>query len=508
MSSDQQQQEDFQLEGMYSEEQLWVLFFISYVPALLSLGGSSWIIRSIYRQRTHALHMATYQRLMIGLSVSDWIASFSLIVFKNWTLPEETNGILTQGAKGTLATCSFTAFFYNANVASALYTASLSLYFVLHIKCRVTARNMQRCIEPWLHVLSVGIMLAIGVLGLIGQAFGPSPVISGICWLHEYPNGCDDDTSLVECQRSGAEFPVAFLVFSFTIIITTISMMVLLIHVWTTERTRRQYAGGGSIHMEPSAALSLQRNLHNDSSTFSLVSPATAVEGAPDPASRPPRRHSSFRPTRQLTSSQEVELAPPPVSEQQRATLNSLRQSSSLVMTRETASQAIHYIGFFLLSFAPVMCLPFIEAERTRENAHLFFPLAVVAGIFMPLQGFFNCIIYTRPQWKDRKLQRRASVNHRSSSSNPHQHGRRWSSSQERKLQEESSPSSTTSTTDPKKDGQPSSIALPEESEEHNIVTEPHDSLLDEPAGSHPNNKHTPPLPGPMAGDSDPIYDT
>jgi hypothetical protein len=116
------------------------------------------------KRRTRAYH-----RLVGGLSLLDFSCSLWLSL-TTWPIPR-SSGVLW--ASGTDATCRLQGFFIQLGVASTLYNASLSLYFVLVI-CRGWKEHQVREIEPYLH--AIPILWALGTasaglgLGVYGSA--------------------------------------------------------------------------------------------------------------------------------------------------------------------------------------------------------------------------------------------------------------------------------------------------------------------------------------------------
>lgn len=88
-----------------SDQQERVLSILSLVFSLLSICGSTMIIARILRCRSYS---TPYNRLMIGLSVSDIVTSF-VLGFGVFLLPEETS--TRNWARGNETTCHMLGFF-------------------------------------------------------------------------------------------------------------------------------------------------------------------------------------------------------------------------------------------------------------------------------------------------------------------------------------------------------------------------------------------------------------
>jgi hypothetical protein len=83
--------------------------------------------------------------------------------------------------------------------------------------------------------------------------------------------------------------------------------------------------------------------------------------------------------------------------------------SQSRHRSKEISIQAGLYIVAFLFTYAlfGVSTLVGPSAEGVEENRHIYFPLSVLVKIFLPLQGFWNCIIFVRPRYTALKRRNR-----------------------------------------------------------------------------------------------------
>src|SRR5210317_1749140 len=121
------------------------------VPALLSIGGSVFIIYSVLTNQEKK--NSIYQRLMLGLSFSDILASH-IYFLGTWLIPEGSSGPFGDVfmAIGTDATCSYSGFFNQLAIASPLYNVSLSTYYLLRIQ-RGWRDDALKKVEPLFHLI-------------------------------------------------------------------------------------------------------------------------------------------------------------------------------------------------------------------------------------------------------------------------------------------------------------------------------------------------------------------
>jgi hypothetical protein len=101
-------------------------------------------------------------------------------------------------ASGTQGTCEAQGFFAQLGLATTLYSASLSLHFMLRIR-NVSAELICRRIEPVMHTLSILFPLITAFVALFLDLFNPLELGVG-CWIASYPTGCSADPE-VECTR-------------------------------------------------------------------------------------------------------------------------------------------------------------------------------------------------------------------------------------------------------------------------------------------------------------------
>lgn len=80
---------------------------------------------------------------------------------------------------------------------------------------------------------------------------------------------------------------------------------------------------------------------------------------------------------------------------------------SAMRRTKETGVQALLYIGSFFATYIALAIIQLVPMDETASNRSYFFGLAFVGKFFMPLQGFWNALIYFRGRRRN-TTQRRA----------------------------------------------------------------------------------------------------
>jgi hypothetical protein len=271
-------------EGMslYSEAQLRALFWSSYPSCLLSIVGSGVILYLVVREWKDC---SSYSRIMLGLAGYDFMFALGTILFKSWTVPEESG--LAYLARGNILTCNINAFFTNMLLGAYWYTAFLAIFFALTIRFEVTRQTIAKYWEPVFHLVPTLVTLFSAVFGFTMGTFNPLDELAGFCWLGEYPPRCTSGE--VECIRGGKdtmEYEVSLLLSYGTVFTTLValigSMLLIVIRVWSTERRLKKYSHGASSQWKRTKESGIQALLFIGCLVIS-VCPLLAIQISPRP---------------------------------------------------------------------------------------------------------------------------------------------------------------------------------------------------------------------------------
>lgn len=155
------------------------------VTGAISLVASTLIILSICRDRRKL--RKTYHRLVLGMSISDWITSFAIFLstwliprgYSDFSFPGSDTLITVPWAIGTDGTCQLQAALMQFAQTTVLYGVSMALFFMLIIQFRWRDARIQR-LEPLLHAIPIlwGICSAVG-----GHSAGLFGVGYPFCWM-------------------------------------------------------------------------------------------------------------------------------------------------------------------------------------------------------------------------------------------------------------------------------------------------------------------------------------
>ena len=202
----------------------WKAKWLAITPkpfALFSILGSVCIMK--YVRSSDKRRESIYHRLLLGLSVYDFVGSAAILV-GTWAIPRDTSGVYM--ASGTQGTCSAQGFFVQMGIGTPLYNASLSLYYFLVIMLGWNERKMRK-IEVWLH--------AVPNVITIGTSIAGATILNTEGHMGLYHN------SNLWCWIAPPAHPAYRLIFYYgpvwaCIAIATFSMCAIYYHVLITER--------------------------------------------------------------------------------------------------------------------------------------------------------------------------------------------------------------------------------------------------------------------------------
>lgn len=164
-----------QLLGTTNQIQAMAVVWITRFPATLSALGSLAIMYMILLARKEKLTKSNH-RLMLALSTFDVFHS-AAVAATTLASPRDTH---FYGAMGNNGTCSAQGFLLILGLAVPMYNTSLSLFFLLTIRFRVSRTTFSAKIEPILHTVSILAPLA---LAIVSVSIGGITSESVVCYL-------------------------------------------------------------------------------------------------------------------------------------------------------------------------------------------------------------------------------------------------------------------------------------------------------------------------------------
>lgn len=211
-----------------------------------------------------------YKRLLLGLSISDVIASTAYATGP-FILPVETSRRVW--ASGTTATCHFGGFITQLAFTSLWYNGMLSFFYLATIRFGVTTTTFARRFEPWIHVTCVGFNLITATVGLVFGFYDETLLGQG-CWIGYVPEGCEENGNCIGATLAWFFAGIWALVFFLGVIIN--NLIIYRYVKTTTGRTKDSTMQGPTAAEARIQAVAVQGFLYVGSFLLSYF-PAFAV---------------------------------------------------------------------------------------------------------------------------------------------------------------------------------------------------------------------------------------
>mmetsp|Transcript_20118 Transcript_20118/g.24791 ORF Transcript_20118/g.24791 Transcript_20118/m.24791 type:complete len:470 (+) Transcript_20118:77-1486(+) len=336
--------------------------FIPRVTGSISATASSLIIYLIFRSETKL--SSIYHRIMFSMSCAD-ILSSAAIALTTLPMPSEfpCEGNPWEGrAKGNIQTCEAQGFIIVAGGITGLYNAALCVYYACAIAFQMREENIHKRVEPFLHSIPMFFGLVVAIPPLFLDLYNPGP---GWCTLRSIECTAKDDFDGDQYQyiRGSNVMVKVFDVLRF------ISLGVWLILI----------VGSFSLIIRRSWRIDQELLSRNQEATNGNDGNVITVQ-----------RFSSYRQTT-------VQNVTEDDSRQDVTTTSSRSDFSDIQRKNQTTKlivkQALAYTVVLVFSILFPSILGFYRAfgDETSES---YFIIHTLTAIFLPLQGFFNFVIF------------------------------------------------------------------------------------------------------------------
>lgn len=327
--------EYFEASTDLSPEQDVALILLQIFSATLSLIGSSIIVFKIVRSLYRSKSSTPYDRIILGLSSCDILASFTYILAP-FLLPRATSKRVW--AFGNETTCSWLGFLTQLACYWAIwYNCILSFYYLLTVRFQVKRKAFVQKYEMWMHLSGAIFFPLTAAIGLMGNWYSEMRYTM-MCWIGEVPKGCDGCWGLVVAYIFGAPSSII------TLLAVIINNIVIIVFVRRT-------------------LLSSKRTTVATSSEFER----TDVESS--------------------------SLPRPSLSRQRLAHQKRLKKEAAIQGILYVTTFAMTFLPMFVIQIMEGI------VGYGDENLQKVYPLLVLNSILLPLQGFFNVFIYVRPNY-------------------------------------------------------------------------------------------------------------
>ncbi|CAJ1931668.1 unnamed protein product [Cylindrotheca closterium] len=347
--------------------------FLALLPipaSILSITGSSIIIYIALNSRTRK-KLSPYTRLLIGLSISDIVASIN-VAFASFLRPTESPRA-TSFAIGNATTCSVSGFMTTVAFSSALYSCMLSYYFLLTVRFRLKNSFIARRIEPLMHCISLGYPLISAIIGAYYDAYADTATYLG-CWIN-----CPAEKDEEECFSK----TLGWIFYGWPFLFVVVSLIVNNILIWrlvhghSVTLGRKSTRDGVAVSSDQSAAV-------NSVDDDSFLDQGTGVDDT----------YCGSNTTSPLSDV---------VNKAQKQTSDA-SADNQLRRLQLVKSQAFLFVGSyaFVTMWGGITAIGENRADSEDEELSLLvklYPIMVLNAILTPMQGFFNMSVYVRPKY-------------------------------------------------------------------------------------------------------------
>ena len=172
-----------------------IAFGAGIFSATLSfLGSATIVVLMVRRKKLNELS----NRLIFGISALDLVVCVDL--FSQPFMMRKDSGL--PFAAGNARTCAAVGFIFNYFVGCMVYSCFLSIYFLLCVRYNKKEKQLEKMLEPYVHVIAIGVPTCLGIGGMFAENFNPL-LSMGICDVAGvYPPACGFRNDM-ECERGG-----------------------------------------------------------------------------------------------------------------------------------------------------------------------------------------------------------------------------------------------------------------------------------------------------------------
>jgi hypothetical protein len=295
-----------------------------------------------------------YRRIIFGLSIGDILQSLGIFIGP-FASPIDTPNALW--AVGNLYSCDAAGFIlvFGGSMVP-LYTFSLSLYFLLRVKYRMSRAEFAKKVEWIIHTLIISFCFIGSVIILCTGSFNATRAGS-LCAPVAYPLDCDTQTDLVgECTRGRNALMFFVLFYYLPSFLSFIGMIACL-------GTLIQYT-------------------YAQEAKFRKVTSAQNQDLSKNCCGWTKHRSSTI-----MEDDENEKLSPR--GQRIRRARENLRSYS-----RETVVQSSLYMFAFLTTYSFLFIWLFLSLSGAEDQRWTFLAISLT----WPLGGLFNVLVYTRPK--------------------------------------------------------------------------------------------------------------
>ena len=276
--------EDYSISDLTDKQEMILSVFL-VCSAILSLVGSITIVYKILRSLCKNQTTTPYDRIILGLSCCDIVASCTYALGP-YLLPRETSQRVW--AIGDDSSCQKLGFLMQLSSLWAVwYNAMLSFYYLLTVRFQVKRQEFCKKYEPWLHLSGAIFFPTTALAGYVGKWYGEED-LAMTCWIAEIKTGCDEYGN--NCSGDASEL-IAYMIGAVPTVISILAVIInnAIIYIFVRKSLRSGNNGSskGSEDNESAERQTIQNRLSHEaaiqgflyvSSFLITISPAFAIQ--------------------------------------------------------------------------------------------------------------------------------------------------------------------------------------------------------------------------------------
>eukprot|EP00986_Skeletonema_menzelii_P007128 scaffold2761_cov137-Skeletonema_menzelii.AAC.9 len=272
------------------------------------------------------------------------------------------------------------------------------MYYLITIRNgRFKSQQKLSKLEPFLHIIPLGFGLGTAIVSLALNLFN-----YGLwdCWIAPYPQGCEEswrNNGSTTCTR-GDNASLYQWLFDLipkwaSILLVAINMALVYIFVRNQEiRTERWSSRAVNERVVNSSIQNSSWKNSSATSNNNVVNSSSAAEISPNVNQSQERNRGK------------VTLRASPSWQRRRQQHQARRRVG---FSRQIAQQSYLYVGALYITWLPVIVLRGIQLA----SGVTYYWLLVWVALSIPMQGFWNLLVYLRPRWlqkrRDQQMKRR-----------------------------------------------------------------------------------------------------
>lgn len=384
--------------GGQTVPQYRALLVVKAFASVLSFTGSGLIVFMSYRKRKERF----YHRLMCALSLCDMISSSAFLI-SAFAMPKETG---YPGAVGSEQTCAAAGFIYQTFYsATSVLSATLSFSFVLMVRYNLRDLQVAKRTEKWTYLAAFCLAPIVPIIALTDEALAANPFVHQ-CAFIDFPPGCNNRGT--DCIKGAWADELLTATNWLRGTMTSIAVASVIITYWTVrqiERRQLKYSFSNNLRRARAAGIR-QRTLAaangqaptaegqpvNDASQANpqpSVAPGNETEQDQSEQDQSERNQNSSRVETNQTDRNVQQSQPDEVTMRQHRTKN------RRLLSRSFCYVLAYFNSIIWNAVSRWLALNADWFGRLDEPGWVTF--SFLYTFFIPVQGFFNFLIYIRP---------------------------------------------------------------------------------------------------------------